>query len=109
MTSSAVGLGGRVALISGAAQGMGAACARKLGEAGAEVVTMDLQSAPGTHFAGDVTRAEDVEAAVRLATDRFRRLDILIHAAGLLHPTPLLEMSEEEWDRVVDVNLRARS
>jgi len=105
-------LADRVALITGAAQGMGASCARGLADQGARVVLMDLADiAPDVvpnspRFQGDVSIAEDVEAAVALTLSEYGRLDILIHAAGVLRPTGIFEMSEKEWDWVLAVNLK---
>ena len=70
---------------------------------------MDIQEseeADATPFVGDVAKADDVAAAVELAASRFGRVDVLVHAAGVLRPTSLLEMDEEEWDWVTAVNLK---
>ena len=103
----------RVALVTGAAQGMGRACAEAFVRDGARVVLLDVKTSPLGATAdrtigieGDVTRAADVERAVDAATSSFGRLDILVHAAGVLRPTRLEDMDEEEWDWVMNVNAK---
>lgn len=110
----------RVALVTGAGQGMGAACARSLAGAGARLVLFDIReqtlesvadeirpNASGVEtLVGDVTRARDAETGVRVALERFGRVDILVNAAGVLGPTGIFDLTEEEWDRVVDVSLK---
>ena len=106
---------GRVALVTGAAQGMGAACARRLAAGGAAVAVFDRQAEPlqelateldGLACPGDVTRAADVERAVAAAVDRHGRLDILVNAAGIMLRTRFFELEEDEFDRVVAVSLK---
>ena len=106
---------GRVALVTGAAQGMGAACARRLAAGGAAVVVFDRQAEPlqelaaeldGLACAGDVTRAADVERAVAAALERHGRLDILVNAAGIMLRTRFFELEEDEFDRVIAVSLK---
>lgn len=99
----------KVALVTGAARGMGAACAKSLAEQGHHLVLMDLEKCDvdgAVGFVGDVAKSTDVDAGVELARSRFGRIDILIHAAGVLRPTGIFEMSEEEWDWVLAVNLK---
>lgn len=100
----------RVAIVTGAAQGMGAACVERLAADGARVVSMDLNEARAENgaiaYVGDVTSASDVDAAIALARSRFGKVDILIHAAGILRPTSIFDMSEDEWDWVLAVNLK---
>jgi NAD(P)-dependent dehydrogenase (short-subunit alcohol dehydrogenase family) len=108
---------GRVALITGAAQGMGAACARKLAASNLRLVLFDLQADALAALARSLTDAGaqvrtvhgDVlspQGGVDAALEAFGRLDVLVNAAGILKGTPFLEMSEAEWDRVVSVNLK---
>ena len=99
----------KVALITGAAQGMGAACAKFLEGEGAIVSCFDVQpsSSGGTnYYTGDVTCSSDIGSSVSQIVSQYGRLDILIHAAGVLKPTGIFDMSEEEWDWVIDVNLK---
>src|SRR2546425_11170812 len=108
-------LDGRTVLITGAARGIGAACARRLAADGAKLVLADLD--PGvekvaaelnqTAVRADVTRRQDMERMVEEPYRRFGRLDVLFNNAGVIRLQPMLEVTEEEWDRVMTVNLRA--
>lgn len=99
----------KVAFITGAAQGMGAACAKFLEGEGAIVSRFDVQpssSGSTNYYTGDVTCSSDIGSSVSQTVSQYGRLDILIHAAGVLKPTGIFDMSEEEWDWVIDVNLK---
>jgi NAD(P)-dependent dehydrogenase (short-subunit alcohol dehydrogenase family) len=110
------GLGGRVTLITGAARGIGAAAARRLSADGARLVLADVDG-PGVEklaaelgqvaVRADVTRPADVDAMLDEAYRRFGRLDVLFNNAGVIRVQPLLEVTEQEWDRVTAVNLKA--
>jgi meso-butanediol dehydrogenase/(S,S)-butanediol dehydrogenase/diacetyl reductase len=109
-------LEGRTVLITGAARGIGAACARRLAQEGARLVLADVDGAGVGKLAGeleqvavtaDVTRAEDIDRLVDEPYRRWGRLDVLFNNAGVIRVQPMLEVTREEWDRVMDVNLRA--
>jgi len=109
-------LTGRTVLITGAARGIGAACARRLAADGAKLVLADLDGAGAEKLAAelgqvavraDVTRPEDIERIVDEPYRRWGRLDVLFNNAGVIRVQPMLEVTGEEWDRVMDVNLRA--
>jgi meso-butanediol dehydrogenase/(S,S)-butanediol dehydrogenase/diacetyl reductase len=109
-------LTGRTVLITGAARGIGAACARRLAADGAKLVLADLDGAGAEKLAAelgqvavraDVTRPEDIERIVDEPYRRWGRLDVLFNNAGVIRVQPMLDVTEAEWDRVLDVNLRA--
>jgi NAD(P)-dependent dehydrogenase (short-subunit alcohol dehydrogenase family) len=106
----------RTVLITGAGRGIGAACARRLASEGARLVLADLDGAGVEKLAAelgqvavraDVTRAEDIARMVEEPYRRWGRLDVLFNNAGVIRVQPLLEVTREEWDRVMNVNLRA--
>jgi meso-butanediol dehydrogenase/(S,S)-butanediol dehydrogenase/diacetyl reductase len=109
-------LDGRTILVTGAARGIGAACARRLAGEGARLVLADVDGPGVEKLAGelgqfavraDVTRKADIERMVDEPYRRWGRLDVLFNNAGVVRLQPLLEVTEEEWDRVMAVNLRA--
>jgi len=100
-------LGGRVALVTGGAQGIGAAIADGLEAEGASVVVADLNPPEGG-IRADVADEDDVGRMVDEVVDRHGRLDILINNAGLyasLAMQPFTEIPLEEWRQVMDVNV----
>jgi len=108
-------LDGRTVLITGAARGIGAACARRLAAEGARLVLADLDAGVdkiATELGqiavrGDVTKHADIERIVDEPYRRWGRLDVLFNNAGVIRLQPMLDVTEEEWDRVMAVNLRA--
>ncbi len=113
-------LAGRIALITGAAQGMGKAVAERLAAEGAVVVLTDLRAAAlaaietslrergatARSTALDIADPSQVEALVARVIADLGRIDIVVNAAGILHPTRFDAMDVAEWDRVLGVNLR---
>ena len=106
---------GKVALISGAARGMGQAEARLFAAEGAKVAVCDVRDAEGkavaeeiganaTYLHLDVTQEDEWGAAVAATTSAFGKLDVLVNNAGIAEAAPLAEMSLESYQRVIDVN-----
>ncbi|HEX5008525.1 MAG TPA: glucose 1-dehydrogenase [Hyphomonadaceae bacterium] len=114
-------LDGMVAVVTGAALGIGRACAILMGREGASIAVLDTDEADGGKVAGeivaaggkaafwrcDVSREKDVAAAIGAAASRFGRIDILVNNAGISGANkPTHELTEEEWDRVQSVNVK---
>jgi 3-oxoacyl-[acyl-carrier protein] reductase len=111
----ATGLEGRVALVTGAASGIGRECARILAGEGAQLVLSDIdgdrlaevEHDDALREVADASKRADVERLLGAVNDRFGRLDVLIHCAGIYRIAPLPEVTDPEWDLVLDVNLRS--
>jgi glucose 1-dehydrogenase len=113
-------LEGKVALVTGGAQGIGLACAAALAREGARVVIADVNAAAGGtalrrlqdagaeagFVACDVSRKAEVEKAVAATVTQFGRLDIAIANAGIVHAADFLDLEEADFDRVLAVNLK---
>jgi len=94
---------GKVGVVTGAASGIGAATAARLRDEGATVVGWDLD---GADVALDVRDEDAIAAAVTDVLARHGRLDAVVHAAGVAGGGPVHLVPAEEWDRVVDINLK---
>lgn len=110
-----LGLEGRVVLITGGAQGIGEACVRRFAREQARVVILDVADAPGRQLAielgadyihCDVSDSLDVNAAVSRAVDRHGRIDVLVNNAGIFKAADFLDVTEEDFDAVIAVNLK---
>lgn len=110
----------KVAIVTGARRGMGRTHALALAKAGAKVVVSDVsledcQKVVGEIKKGkggalavkcDVSKKEEVEEMVRKTVEKWGKVDILVNNAGIVQFVPFLEMTEEEWDRTLDINLK---
>jgi 3-oxoacyl-[acyl-carrier protein] reductase len=113
-------LDGRVAFVTGAGRGIGAATALRLAEEGARVVLADIDPEGCQQVATQIEQANSqalavscnvadkaaVEAAFQQAVERFGRLDILVNNAGVLRDNLLFKMSDEDWETVMNVHLK---
>jgi NAD(P)-dependent dehydrogenase (short-subunit alcohol dehydrogenase family) len=97
-------LAGVPAVVSGGHSGIGAAVVCALAARGSRAVVWDV--APGAEIACDVSRPDSVREAMRRTLEREAAPRVLVHCAGTGSLAPLLEMTTEEWDRVLAVNLR---
>jgi 3-oxoacyl-[acyl-carrier protein] reductase len=98
-------LDGRVALVTGAAAGIGEAIARLFAEQGAHVFALDKDSGAGI-IEADVRSPRQVRAALDQALSRHGRIDILVNNAGIYPRQDFVSMTEQQWDEVHDVNLK---
>lgn len=113
------GVTGRVALVTGASQGIGRACALALAEGGALValaarneeklaaVAKEIESKGGqaAAFRMDVSNEDEVKAAVKAAIERFGKIEILVNNAGVTKDTLLMRMKRADWESVIQTNL----
>jgi NAD(P)-dependent dehydrogenase (short-subunit alcohol dehydrogenase family) len=107
----------KVALITGAAAGIGLACAKRFAQEGAKLVLTDINAAALTQAAasiggdvlampGDASNKAQIDAVVAAAIAKFGRIDILVNNAGIVHAAEFLDLKEEDFDRVLAVNLK---
>ena len=113
-------LKGKVALVTGAGSGLGEATARAFAQAGCNVACLDINSAAAERvsrelasqdvtsaaFQCDVSKAEAIFATVEAVKQQFGRLDIVVNCAAIDHTLSVDEMTVEQWDQVINVNLR---
>lgn len=112
---------GKVAVVTGAGRGIGRESARLFAREGAKLVLasrtkselealakelLDYHDADALVFPCDVTKSNEVKALMEKAVETFGRIDILLNAAGVGHLKPITELSVEEFDEMIDVNLK---
>src|SRR5215471_12502302 len=118
-----IDLSGKVALITGASRGIGAATAIKFAEAGCRGIVVnylrdknaavDVVSrcrelgAEANAIRSDVSRVDSVDKMIQKTVDRFGRLDILVANAGIWKEAPIERMTERDWDETIDKNLKS--
>jgi 3-oxoacyl-[acyl-carrier protein] reductase len=113
-------LDGKIAIVTGAARGIGRTIVEELAKEGADVALCDLKAEwlsetaeavaglgrKSIRLAVDVSRTADVESAVSETVKAFGKIDILVNNAGITKDTLMVRMSDEDWDSVISVNLR---
>lgn len=107
----------QVAIVTGATQGIGLACAQRLVAEGAKVMLVDIKQHceqvaaslgdAARFFAADVSQKADVDAMVAATLQAFGRIDILINNAGVTHAADFLDITEDDFDRVIRINLKS--
>ena len=110
----------RIAIVTGAAQGIGRACAVRLAEEGAKVIVADVNDEGGTATAAairkgggaaqfvdcDISEKLDVHNLVAKTLEVHGRIDVLVNNAGVVDDVPFLDLSEDEYDRILRINLK---
>ena len=115
-----MGLESKVSIVTGAARGLGKAISLTLAREGCTVIVSDIDidgangvvkeirriGRDGMSVKADVSKKSDVEVMVKKTVSKYGRIDILVNNAGICSLTPIIEITEEEWDKVLSINLK---
>lgn len=113
-----IDLKGKVAIVTGAARGIGQAIAVELARCGADVVVSDILSGENTvrkikalkrksfYVKTDVSKKQEIENLMEEVLKKFRKIDVLVNNAGIFAPKATEKSLEEEWDKTIDINLK---
>lgn len=113
-----INLKDKVAVVTGAARGIGEAIAVELARYGADVVVSDILPGQATvnkikalkreaiYIKTDVTKKQEIENLIAETIKKFKKIDIFVNNAGVFHPSPSETLSEEQWDKTIDINLK---
>jgi NAD(P)-dependent dehydrogenase (short-subunit alcohol dehydrogenase family) len=106
-------LAGKIAIVTGSSMGIGEAIAKKLLKDGAKVVLADVKDpawqvpADAVHVKCDVSNANDAQLVIKMAIEKWKRLDVIVNNAGIYPFMPLEMMTEQQWDKVMNVNAKS--
>ncbi len=112
---------GKVCLVSGAGSGIGKAAAKQFAREGGKVVVIDLNEQHGKQTVQEIMQAQgeavfakcnvgnsqEIQAAVKLALDKWGKIDIVVNDAAMMTFQPIVDLPDDEWDKVLDVNVRS--
>lgn len=112
---------GEIAIVTGGARGIGEEIAKEFSREGAKAVIFDIDNEKGKAVESairnsggealfvhcDVSKVSEIERAVKETIDEYGAINILVNNAGILHSTPIEEITEEEWDRMMAINLKS--